>query len=71
MADGCALDASVEIINSDTKLFNQSNFNVGKVCLELNNFSYNGKLKWINDYDSLKKFIKDSLKLRGKWSTPR
>ena len=35
-------------------------------CLQLND----GKLVWMNDLESLKKFVENVLKLQGKWLTP-
>ena len=54
---------------SDANEFSTLHFD--KVCNELANMVYDGKrLKWINDFDSLKKTIEEFLDLRGKWSSP-
>ena len=38
---------------------------------DLVNMTYDGKrLKWVHDFDSLKKVIQDLVGLRGKWSSP-
>ena len=37
----------------------------------LSNFIYEGKkLKWRKNFEQLKKFIQDSLGIKGKWSSP-
>ena len=38
--------------------------------LEPESSSLNGKLVWMNDLESLKKFGENVLKLQGKWLTP-
>lgn len=44
---------------------------VPKDCPFLDSFHYNGgRLKWIKNLESLKKFFDDVLGLRGKWSSP-
>ena len=61
-----------------TELYKMSDFLMKVVkCLDqikaqgLSNLEYDGKkLKWRNDFAELKKFVEDSLGIKGKWSSP-
>ena len=71
MACSHALSASAKSSNNCLYNIEFSTLHIDKDCKELANMVYDGKrLKWINDFDSLKKIIEESLGLRGKWSSP-
>lgn len=60
MADGCTLTSS-----------NGGKYFISKDCPLLHNVVWdNKKLKWKNDLDSLKIFFKESIGVKGKWSSP-
>ena len=68
MADGrsiCSSDAgAVHVLETEFSSLNPESCELE--CLHLND----GKLVWMNDLDSLKKFVESVLKLQGKWLTP-
>ena len=68
MADGrsvCSSDAgAVHVLETEFSSLNPESCELE--CLHLND----GKLVWMNDLESLKKFVESVLKLQGKWLTP-
>lgn len=68
MADGrsnCSSDAdAVHVLETEFSSLNPESCELE--CLHLND----GKLVWMNDLESLKKFVENVLKLQGKWLTP-
>ena len=68
MADGrsiCSSDAdAVHVLETESSSLNPESCELE--YLHLND----GKLVWMNDLESLKKFVENVLKLQGKWLTP-
>ena len=68
MADGrspCSSDAdAVHVLETESSSLNPESCELE--YLHLNN----GKLVWMNDLDTLKKFVENVLKLQGKWLAP-
>lgn len=60
-----------ECIDYCSNILKSLKFQPDKHVKDLVNMTYDGKrLKWVNDFESLKKVIHDSFGLRGKWSSP-
>ena len=58
-------------INSCSNMLESLTFQHSKHGKDLVNMTYDGKrLKWVHDFDSLKKVIQDFVGSRGKWSSP-
>ena len=71
MACSRALSAPTKSFNNCLNNVEFSTLHIDKDCTELVNMVYDGKrLKWTNDFESLKKIIEESFGLRGKWSSP-
>ena len=72
MADNMS-DASSDEISS--RLANDCLNNLKCLLIDNSYYKYirideNGKLKWKDDYEALKDFVKKTLKLNGRWSAP-
>lgn len=59
-------------MGSESSLFNSENADIfGKGRLLLSNISIVGPcLKWTNDFNELKKFVREFIGLKGRWSAP-
>ena len=68
MADGHAFLSSAELFETDSCKLDLEAIKLQKDCPDL---VYDGKrMKWVNTFESLKKYIKETIGIRGKWTSP-
>lgn len=71
MASGHVLSSSDDCLDSALNKLDLHSFQLEEYCPMSTSLIYEkSRLKWLSDFDSLKKFMKESIGLRGKWSTP-